>query len=178
MTFPGLTGIRCALWWHMRASNPLAPRLYGSAGGFTLLELIVVLAIVAAVAAFALPSFSPGAGVQLKTATRALMVGLRQTRSEAIATNVSKALVLDLEERHFKVGDSSRVRHLPSDVGVSLFTASRERVDERTGGIRFFPDGSSTGGRVTLTSGNRELFVDVDWLTGRIRLLDPSDDQG
>ena len=131
-----------------------------------------------AVAAFALPSFSPGTGVQLKTATRALMVGLRQTRNEAMTTNAAKVLVLNLDERFFTVGEGARPRQLPRDVGLSLVTAKRERVSQSVDGIRFFPDGSSTGGRITIESGSREVFVDVDWLTGRVRLLDPSDYRG
>ncbi len=160
------------------ASNSMAPSFGPAAGGFTLLELLVVLAIVAAVAGFALPSFSPGAGVQLKAATRAVMVGLRQARSQAMTANDSRSLVFNLEQRHFKVGEGSRLQHLPKDVGVSVFTAQEERVSKRVAGIRFFPDGSSTGGRVTLESGNQEIFIDVDWLTGRVRLLDPLDYQG
>ena len=44
--------------------------------------------------------------------------------------------------------------------------------EQDTGAIRFFPDGSSTGGRVTLMVGERSYAVDVDWLTGRVRVLE------
>ena len=51
-----------------------------------------------------------------------------------------------------------------------LYTAQSEIVDDKHGAIRFYPDGSSTGGRVTLASGERKFLVDVDWLTGRVTI--------
>ena len=48
----------------------------------------------------------------------------------------------------------------------------REHVSlKRRPRVRFFADGSSTGGRVTLMVGERSYAVDVDWLTGRVRVL-------
>ncbi len=38
--------------------------------------------------------------------------------------------------------------------------------------IRFYPDGSSTGGRNTGSSGEGKYLVDVDWLTGRVSIAD------
>ena len=43
---------------------------------------------------------------------------------------------------------------------------------EARGAIRFFPDGSSTGGRITLSTDRLAYLVDVDWLTGKIHLLE------
>ena len=42
--------------------------------------------------------------------------------------------------------------------------------DDKVGAIRFYPDGSSTGGRITVASGERKYLVDVDWLTGRVSI--------
>ena len=36
--------------------------------------------------------------------------------------------------------------------------------------IRFFPDGSSTGGNIELTRKHREVRIDVDWLTGAVAM--------
>ena len=38
--------------------------------------------------------------------------------------------------------------------------------------LRFVPDGGSNGGRITVASGARKFDVDVDWLTGRVAILD------
>ena len=53
---------------------------------------------------------------------------------------------------------------------LRLVTAAEEQTSETTGRIRFYPDGSSTGGKVRLISGEREWQVQVGWLTGEVRL--------
>jgi general secretion pathway protein H len=58
------------------------------------------------------------------------------------------------------------------ELELKLFTAQTEAVSERKGAIRFYPDGSSTGGRITVASGERKYLVDVDWLTGRVSIGD------
>ena len=57
---------------------------------------------------------------------------------------------------------------VPKGIRLALLTTSGERIDGETGDIRFFPDGSSTGGHVTLIQGERRSDVFVDWLSGRI----------
>ena len=46
---------------------------------------------------------------------------------------------------------------------------------ENAGGIRFFPDGSSTGGSVLLSVDERKWYVTVGWLTGEISQDPPED---
>jgi general secretion pathway protein H len=61
---------------------------------------------------------------------------------------------------------------LPDNMEISLVTA-RSQVDSNSiGKIRFFPDGTSTGGRITLTQGERKYLVDINWLTGQVAILD------
>ena len=50
--------------------------------------------------------------------------------------------------------------------------AASEQIDDSQGRVRFFPDGTSTGGRLTLTQNERKYYVVVDWLTGRVELVD------
>lgn len=143
----------------------------GAQRGFTLLELLLVLVIAAAGYALVVRLASGGvSGAQLKSAARAVAAGLRDARGTAIATQESAALTLDLEHRSFEVSGGRRARSLPDQLDLKLYTAQSEIVDDKRGSIRFFPDGSSTGGRVTLASGERSFLVDVDWLTGRVRI--------
>ncbi len=143
----------------------------GRQSGFTLLELLLVLVIAATGYALVLQFTGSGvSGVQLKSAARSVAAGLRDARGRAIATQESVALDLDLEKRTFEVKGSGRERALPQRLEVKLDTAAAEVTGQRRGAIRFYPDGSSTGGRVTLASGERKLLVDVDWLTGRVTI--------
>mgnify|MGYP003296267829 CR=1 FL=1 len=61
---------------------------------------------------------------------------------------------------------------LPHDIELKLFTAQSDLVSETVGAVRFFPDGGSTGGRVTLAAGERKFDVDIDWLTGRVAIAE------
>ena len=154
-------------------SNIGAPRVGRRAGGVTLLELLIVLSIMAILAAIVVPIFGGGVSTgELKGATRELAAGLRVARSEALATRKETRVMLDLEGRTFQVERDARTHTLPRQVELKLFTAQSDLVNEKMGAIRFFPDGGSNGGRVTLTAGERKFNVDVDWLTGRVAILD------
>ncbi len=141
--------------------------------GFTLLEIIVVLAIGAAIYALLLGVPMRGASTaDLKSAARTLASGLRQAQSTAMATRHDALLTLDLDARQFTVSGDTQPRSLPQGVDLKLYTAQSEVASERKGAIRFYPDGSSTGGRITVSAGERKYLVDVDWLTGRVWIED------
>jgi general secretion pathway protein H len=90
----------------------------------------------------------------------------------ALATRRDATLTLDLEAGEFEVSGTGGARTLPKGLELKLFTAQSEVTSERRGSIRFYPDGSSTGGRITVASGERKYLVDVDWLTGRVSIGD------
>jgi len=141
--------------------------------GMTLLELLIVLSIMALIAAMVVPMFNGRvSNTELKSAAREVAAGLRFARSDAVATRHETRVVLDLEQRTFRIDRDARVHKLPKEVDLKLFTAQSDIVDGKTGAIRFFPDGGSNGGRVTIAAGERKYEVDVDWLTGRVAILD------
>ena len=138
-----------------------------------MIELLVVIAILAALAALVIPMVGPGVSTtELKGAARQIASGLRLARSEAMSSRQERFVTLDLEGRRFMVGADRREHALPKGVDLKLFTAQKDLVNDKVGAIRFYPDGGSNGGRVTIAAGERKFEVDVDWLTGRVAILD------
>ncbi len=141
--------------------------------GFTLLELLIVLMLMGLITALTIPVFSGGVSTtQLKSAAREVAAGLRQARGQAIAQKAEAVLELDVTGRAFRVLPDPRLHMLPAGIDIKLFTAQSDLVNDRIGAIRFYPDGGSNGGRVTLAAGERKYDVDVDWLTGRVAILE------
>ncbi|MGR9071693.1 MAG: GspH/FimT family pseudopilin [Gammaproteobacteria bacterium] len=139
------------------------------AGGFTLIELILVLFIVVAGMAVIGPSISSGhSSAQLRAAARDMESALRYVRGYALASQREAVFSIDLDENSYSVDSRERVYPIPKEIAITLVTAQTELSGEGKGSIRFYPDGSSTGGRVTLESGELKKIIDVNWLTGGV----------
>jgi general secretion pathway protein H len=143
-----------------------------SVSGFTLIEMFVVLAILGFALALVVGYRSPGGrGLDLRGSAANLAAGLRMARSEAILKNRTVTFDLDLAGHRFRAG-SGPVHQLPQSFGIELLTIGDEQRNGHTGAIRFNPDGSSTGGRISIDDGGRTMLVGVDWLTGRVSIAD------
>lgn len=141
--------------------------------GFSLLELMVVVTLMGLVYLL-LPKmvFSGVSGAELRSNVRAVATGLRLTRDAAINSRREAVLTLDLDNRAFTVQNDGRVHKLNEQLDVKLYTSQADLITDRVGTIRFYPDGSSNGGRVTVGAGGRAFVVDVDWLTGHVTIND------
>ena len=141
--------------------------------GFTIIELLVVMVIMALAYTLASPMISSGvSGAELKASARQIAAGLRKARSDAISRRQESVLTLDLATRQFQLTGDARVYRLPPSVAVKVFTAQSELVGGTAGSIRFFPDGGSTGGRITLSANARNYDVDINWLTGQVVIIE------
>ncbi|HVJ51942.1 MAG TPA: GspH/FimT family pseudopilin [Aliidongia sp.] len=139
--------------------------------GFTLIEMIIVLAILGLALAL-IVGRGPLRSETLNARETAgeLAAALRETRGKAIAENRPVSFTLDIKNQLYRIADGRPVR-LPRNYQLTLMTTTGEVRDENEGGIRFEPDGSSTGGRIVLTQGARKIQVGVDWLTGRVSIV-------
>lgn len=140
--------------------------------GFTLLELTVVLVILGLLLAVVPPVLSGALeSAQNKDAARRVAAALRSARAHAVATYRDATVTLDVDKHRFSVSGSGKVHELPERLVMKVDTVQSEVIDEGIAAIRFHPDGTSTGGRVTLSQGEDVSFlIDVDWLTGRVRI--------
>jgi len=135
--------------------------------GFTLLELIVVLAIAALVIGAVLPVGGRRGGRELERAARDVAASLRIVRERAILANATTTLTVDLEHGFYQ-GEGGRAAAFPRGAEVRLATTADEEERPRIGRIRFYPDGSASGGGVLLARDGERLAVLVDWLTGGV----------
>lgn len=134
--------------------------------GFTLVETLVVMVIAALVLALVGTSISRSvSGAEMRTAARKMAANLRYTRTQAILKKEEKVFMVDTEAKTYQAPDRELVQ-LPEEMNVALTTARTELTGENMGGIRFYPDGGSTGGYVELETDNRIYKVSVAWLTG------------
>jgi len=141
-----------------------------STSGFTLVELMVVMVIIALVMGLVATSLSSSiSSAQARAATRKVVASLRYTRARAIIDKTEKVFLVNTAERSYEAPGRKLVT-LPEGVDVTIVTARSELTSEDVAGIRFFPDGGSTGGYVELTVNEREYRINVAWLTGEARL--------
>jgi general secretion pathway protein H len=138
--------------------------------GYTLVELLVVLTIVALLVA-ALPAAYSAARADFEAKITAERVAddLRTVRAQAMADNRDESVVFDIKAKRYVIQPAGTVRELPlqltwgfSDRGLLDAAASSE--------IRFFSDGSSSGGRLTISSPGHKYVIESHPLTGRISI--------
>ena len=142
-----------------------------SQAGFTLIELLVVLLIMGVLITLAPAAFHRIApGLEMKAAAREVAGLLREARGLAIRDNRETTVLVDTERNVYRLGKDARDHALSAALQITLVTAISEQLDENRGRIRFFPDGTSTGGRVTLTRDERKFDITVDWLTGLVAI--------
>jgi general secretion pathway protein H len=138
--------------------------------GFTLIELLIVISILGlALALVAGHGPLRSAGLEGKAAASDLAGALREARAQAIARNRPVDLNLDVVAHRWDI-DGAGPKSLPPGFAITVLTVQGETVGDKRAAIRFEPDGSSTGGRIRLNDGGREFTIDIDWLTGAVRV--------
>jgi len=131
---------------------------------------MVVMVIIALIMGLVATSMSRSiSGAEARAASRKLVASLRYTRARAIIDKAEQVFLVDTETRSYQAPGRDKVE-LPEGVDLTITTASSELVTDAVSGIRFFPDGGSTGGHIELTVNKREYRVNVAWLTGETQL--------
>jgi general secretion pathway protein H len=139
--------------------------------GFTLIELLLVLVIIALASAVAIPNIGSGNQVAtLNAAAREIASALRFARGHALTHRKESRFLFDLDSNSYQVTDKDKRYTISKDIAVTLDVAESQLESERQGGVRFFPDGSATGGRITLEIAENKRQLDINWLTGQVEL--------
>jgi general secretion pathway protein H len=129
----------------------------GGIRGFTLIEMLVILGILALIGGLLFPSMDKAVRSQTLAASASrLELALRGARADAIRTGHTVRFAATGDGRGFGVG------------GAIDRLAGSARVTAPDGGITFYADGSTNGGRVTLTDGRFVRRLDVRAPTGAV----------
>lgn len=138
--------------------------------GFSLLELMVVVVLIATATALTATVMTAGLpGQQLRGAARDIGAQLRFTRAQAIVTGQAQVFTLDANTRDW-LAPKRRHGTLPKAIDIVAISARNERPRDGVAAFRFFPDGSSTGGRLLLQRDRAAWQIDVNWLTGQVTM--------
>ena len=137
--------------------------------GFSLLEVLLVLVIAGLLMGVVATSLSEGP--VLRKSAREVAASLRHARSVAVLQQQQVVWSMNIDSKQFWVEGKGEKRELHNTVSAKVNTAASEVVSAQQGNIRFFPDGSSTGGSVEVTANNQTYKVNVEWISGRVSTL-------
>jgi len=140
--------------------------------GFTLVEMVCVIAIIAMLAAILLPHISRATsrprleGYAVETASL-----LKADRTAAMRRRVAIATQVDASERYLRSGSTGRVLRVPDDVTFSATLPIRCNDRPAFSTISFFATGMSCGGTIVLSRLGAVYEIRVNWLTGGIEIV-------
>jgi prepilin-type N-terminal cleavage/methylation domain-containing protein len=139
--------------------------------GFTLVELVIVMAIIAIVAGFAVPAFQKYA-VQgrLKAAARDIMGDIGNAKARAVAENVDYEIVFDKGNNRYSLqpsGGSVIQTKSPANFAADIRIGPDDPNFSGGNVVSFFTRGTCTAGTVKLTNGQGSIAVITTTITGR-----------
>ena len=134
--------------------------------GVSLVELLVVMAIVGMVATMSLPAVNRArSSVGFASDVRLLKAELHAARQSALSSRSPVVVKIILVTPGF-TGPGHQAPVYLSYVDQVVVRAPVGEDGE--GEIRFWPDGSSSGAEILLKSATSSRLVTVDWLTGAV----------
>ena len=160
------------------------PRL--TVSGFTLLELLVVLAIAGGLMALVPPLISAVVpGTKARVAAFDLASSLRNARNLAITSSAPVDVMFDSVADTYSVAGAP-AKELPRGMALVLLDSSgyvnktrraaRFYTEPEKYTLRFYTDGSSNGVKARLGAEANGYVVAVDWLLGRVNITEAGDD--
>jgi Tfp pilus assembly protein FimT len=157
-----------------------------NAGGFTLIELILVLVFMALIASLSMPFVASSLDrIQLQSEARAIKSALAYARSQAITLKTPFVFHGDLKNNQYWLSiprddKTTRIKSIKDNVKFRSFTSKKDRIEDNIFQIYFYPLGNSTDGtiQVELAKADREdayyeIIIDPIIGNAKIHKRDP-----
>lgn len=142
---------------------------YSTQDGVTLIELLVALILLTIAAGLATGAIRFGTrDVSVRIVANEIAAELRRVQAQAMGSNTPASFTLDLSERRYVSEGARVVGRIGPDVSIVFRTAASEVTSQTRASLRFYPDGTSTGGEIILRRGGETLTIRINWLSGHI----------
>ena len=142
-------------------------------GGFTLIELIAAITLAAIVLAVAPAAYSKiRDAMSFRIAVSDTSSALKRARVEAVLSGKPIELAVLLEQHSLQAPGQKAV-NIDSRIRLDMHgVQSLNNADQPV--FRFYPDGSATGGSLTLIApSGKAQRIDIDWFTGQLQFSQP-----
>lgn len=136
-------------------------------GGFTLVEIVAAMSVVALVMAIGVPqSLTFYESQQYRAAIRETVTLLNSARHAAITKGEAQDVEISPDNHWVQFGD----RRAQFDASIEVAVHSAKEVNrDSLGIIRFYPEGGASGGGVDIIRDtDQKVSISVDWLVGRV----------
>lgn len=141
-----------------------------SESGFTLMEMLTVLAIMALVAAVSLPFLKASSpGKVFRAQAQEISALFRLARVDAITGNRETRIIVDLTNRRVTYEGRANAILLAPETNIQVKTARGEVMSDDAG-FRFMPGGGATGGAIVLQRDGNKVTIAISWLTGAVAI--------
>jgi general secretion pathway protein H len=151
------------------ANWAIRPHSRVRAGGFTLVEILVVFTLIALIVGLTPMAYgSLQAGAQYRDTVRAALTDMRAARQQAMAGGVETRFAVDLRARTFGVAGGA-AHEAPPPLTLRAVMAGQEAGTDGQMSIRFLPRGGASGGSLDIIRpSGTGVRLRVDWFTGRV----------
>jgi Tfp pilus assembly protein FimT len=160
----------------MKSGTPLKRNRMEMSQGFTVLELLIILALMGVISAMSLPAFAQWRqNVRYKDATRNIVYMLREARSRAISINREHRVELDPVNGRYRMtqGDSAQDSTNWDTVVQDWIPLQAEvAIESNVSSIHFNPNGTANAGTISIQDTGHVTRYRIRIVSiGRIRVM-------